>query len=279
MTGLSESRRIAYCRLLLMVFRLYIDEVGNSDLKGAADDPNIRYLALTGILTTVDRHDRAICGRMDQLKALFPAHSTAHPVVFHRREVLRREGPFSALRDPGVGARFDEGLLNLFQRAPYLTITVQIDKESHLNTYGVWHYDPYHYCMNCLVERYVLYLRRHDMVGDVVIEPRYKKADKKLKASFERTCRLGTDNIPARIFEKHLLSRDIGFFPKKANVAGLQLADLLAHPSARHMRLQRDSIPAPSDFGSKVAKILVDRRYARNPQTLRVEGYGTKWLP
>lgn len=112
-----------------------------------------------------------------------------------------------------------------------------------------------------------------------MVEPRNKKVDKKLKASFERTYRDGTENIPGAVFQERLLSKDVMFFGKRSNVAGLQLADLLAHPSARGMRFERDAIPAPADFGSKVVEILVDSRYARNPKTKLIDGYGTKWLP
>jgi Protein of unknown function (DUF3800) len=262
-----------------MTHRLYIDEIGNSDLNGAAEDPNVRYLALTGVVAIRDHHDRIICGRMDDLKALLPGHSTDSPVLFHRREIIRREGPFAALWDPDIGPKFDAGLLTLFRECPYLAVTVQIDKRAHLDTYGVWHFDPYHYCLRCLIERYVLYLRRHRVMGDVVIEPRFKKADKKLKASFERIYLEGTENIPPRIVQAHLLSKDIGFYAKAANVAGLQVADLLAHPSARYMRFERDGEKQPEDFGGQIAQILVENRYARNPQTNQITGYGTKWLP
>jgi hypothetical protein len=262
-----------------MDLRLYIDEVGNGDLKGAATDPNIRYLSLTGVVAIREQHDRVLCGRMDSVKGLLPAHSTANPVLLHRREIVRREGVFGALGDEALATTFNAALLAMFREVPYLAITVQIDKLAHLATYGVWHFDPYHYCMRCLLERYVLYLRRHGWTGDVVVEPRNKKVDKKLKASFERTYREGTENIPGAIFQKHLLSKDVAFFGKKANVAGLQLADLLAHPSARAMRFERDGIEPPNDFGTKVVEILVDSRYARHPSTKLIDGYGTKWLP
>lgn len=262
-----------------MDLRLYIDEVGNGDLRGAATDQNIRYLSLTGVVAIREHHDRVISRRMDEVKQLLPAHSTGSPVILHRREIVRREGAFGVLGDEALATKFNTALLAMFREAPYLAITVQIDKLAHLETYGVWHFDPYHYCMRCLLERYVLYLRRKDWRGDVVVEPRNKKVDKKLKASFERTYRDGTENIPGAVFQKYLLSKDVAFFPKKANVAGLQLCDLLAHPSARAMRFARDCIEAPDDFGSKVVQILVDRRYARNPSTKLIDGYGTKWLP
>ena len=262
-----------------MDLRLYIDEVGNADLDSAATDPNVRYLALTGIMTIREHHDRIIGGKLDSVKSLIPAPPTGSPLIFHRREIMRREGPYAALRNPEVAKAFDASLLDALHTSPYLAITIQIDKRAHWEAYGAWHFDPYHYCLRCLVERYILYMRRHGRKGDVVIEPRFKKADKKLKASFERIYKEGTENIPARIVQSHLLSKDIQFFPKASNVAGLQIADLLAHPSARWMRFERDGLLHPCDFGARIAQILVDRRYARNPQSGQIDGWGSKWLP
>ena len=192
---------------------------------------------------------------------------------------MRREGPFEELRNPTKLAIFNERILQLFAELPYLAVTVQIDKRLHLERYGVWHFDPYHYCLRCLVERFVNYLERWNWRGDVVIEARYKKSDKKLKASFQRIYESGTENIPATVVQRRLLSHDIGIFPKNANVAGLQIADLIAHPSARHMRHEKDSTPQPQDFGTAIAEILLHRRYARDPRSRKIHGWGRKWLP
>lgn len=262
-----------------MTLRLYIDEIGNSDLKGASADPNVRFLALTGITTRRAYHDERIAPAFDHLKRFFPAHTTDAPLTLHRRDIMRREGPYAVLRDDGVQVAFDNELADLVLRLPYIANTVQIDKKLHLERYSVWHFDPYHYCLCCLVERYVMLLERRGERGDVVIEPRFKKADKRVKESFARIFDRGTDNMAAHRVQRVLLSKDIGFFDKRANVAGLQLADLLAHPSARYMRFKRDGIDQPEDYGSRLADILVRRRYARCPRTQKIDGWGVKWLP
>lgn len=264
---------------MVMAFRLFIDEVGNNDLDGAASDPNIRFLSLSGVLMRRYLHDSILTQRLDALKQMLPAHTSVKPVILHRREIVRREGPFAALRDVALSSKFNAALLECLSESPYLVVTVQIDKKAHLDSYGMWHFDPYHYCLRCLIERYVLYLSRHGEHGDVVIEPRFKSADKKLKASFERIYRSGTENLPSRLVQRHLVSKDIQFCAKSANVAGLQLADLIAHPSARAMRFDRDGLVVPEDFGTQVVRILNDRRYARNPRTEVISGWGTKWLP
>ncbi len=259
-----------------MTCRLFIDEVGNGNLRGAAADDNVRYLSLTGILTKIDLHERAIRPSVDELK--IDIFGTAD-VILHRREIMRREGIFSALRDKGKAEEFDMALLTLIRDCPYLAITIAIDKREHLDRYKAWHFDPYHYCLRCLVERYVLWLRRHSLTGDVAIEPRFPKADKRVKQSFQMIYERGTGLISSATVQEHLSSHDIKFIPKKLNVAGMQLCDLLAHPSYRSMKLERDDIPEPPDFGTNIVEILRKQRYSRHPKSKVIDGWGRKWLP
>jgi hypothetical protein len=270
---------IACFRLLLMLCRLYVDEVGNGDLKAAATDPNLRYLSLTGILTNTMLHDSAIQPEIDQLKIDLFGHKDDLPVILHRREIVRREGPFSVLRDPGVDKMFRFRLLHAVRSMPYLAITVTIDKKEHLDRYQVWRFDPYHYCLQCLVERYVLWLNRHDVTGDVVIETRFRKVDKKLKASFQRIYNDGTEYVRKDVAQRRLTSHEIKLKSKKTNCAGLQLCDMIAHPSFRAMRREREKLPRLNDLGYEIVDILEDRKYARNPTTKQIDGWGRKWLP
>lgn len=262
-----------------MVCRLFIDEVGNADLRGSATDDNIRYLSLTGIITKQTFHDRHFQPLVDDLKARHFGHSAAIPVILHRREIMRAEKQFASLKDASKRAAFDSELIQLLELLPYIAITVTIDKREHLNRYAVWHFDPYHYCLRCLIERYVLWLRRHSLTGDVAVEPRFKKEDKRVKASFALIYNNGTEHIPARIMQCHLTSREIKFFPKTQNVAGMQICDMLAHPSYRSMKLERDGKNPPNDFGTKVADVLIRKRYSRDPSTKVIDGWGRKWLP
>ncbi len=258
-----------------MGHHLFIDEVGNGDLSGAAYDANIRYLSLTGIITSRRGYDLHIVPTFRAFKAVF----FSEPVVLHRREIMRREGPFNILRDEKTRENFDSALLLWITALPYIAITVTIDKKKHLEKYSAWHYDPYHYCLRCLVERYVLWLDRHNSVGDVTIEARFKLADKKTKASFWRIFDSGTEHLPSNKIQKRLTSRDIKLEPKSTNNAALQLCDIIAHPSYRSMKMRRDGVVEPDDFGTKIVAALRQRHYARNPQTKVIDGWGIKWLP
>jgi hypothetical protein len=200
-------------------------------------------------------------------------------IILHRRDIVRREGPFAALRDRGKRDEFDTALLGALRTMPCLVNTVVIDKREHLERYATWHFDPYHYCLHCLVERYVMWLRRRQLTGDVLIEQRGKQADKKVKASFRKIYAEGTFQLKAKTFQDHLTSGEIKFVRKTDNIAAMQVCDLIAHPSYRHMKFERLEMEQPKDFGTSIVEVLIEKRYARNPKTHKIPGWGRKWLP
>ena len=259
-----------------MTCRLYIDEVGNDDTTTASE----RYLSLTGVTTKVHGHDTIIQPEIERLKARIFGHIPPHRVVIlHRREIVRREPPFDCLWDPKINEDWENSVLRLVEKLPYIVNTVLIDKHEHVQKYLVWQFNPYHYCLRALIERYVLWLNRHNLTGDVVAEPRFKKQDKKLKNSFTHIYEHGTQNIVASTMQKCLTSREIKFEAKEANIGGLQLVEMIGHPSHQIMRAQFTGIPMTARFGLKVVEILLQHHYARHPKTGRIEGWGQKRLP
>lgn len=261
-----------------MPYRLFVDEVGTDSMVNAGSDANERFLSLTGLMCNVESHENSIQHELDRTKydvfALPPEQ-----VILHRREIVRREGVFSVLREFDKDKLFKRRLLGIIRSSPMLVFSVTIDKKEHLEKYSVWHYNPYHYCLRALIERYFLWLNRNDQIGDVAIEPRYKKVDKKLKASFRKIYENGTEHIPPEKMQKRLTSHDIKFIEKSKNVAGMQICDLIAHPSYRAMRREREGLHELNDFGYEIVSVLRERRYARHPKTLVIQGVGLKWLP
>ena len=67
--------------------------------------------------------------------------------------------------------------------------------------------------------------------GDAIAESRGGKADMRLKESFHRLWKQGSDYIDSEMFQTTFTSRQLKVKPKANNISGLQLADLIAHPS------------------------------------------------
>jgi len=130
----------------------------------------------------------------------------------------------------------------------YTVITVCIDKKKHKETYNVWRYDPYHYCLAVLLEYFVFFLERIKGCGDVMSESRGGKENRRLMDSFSRLWQNGTEYLAPEKFQKVLTSKQLKVKLKLNNISGLQLADLIAHPSRNeilreHGLLESDIAP------------------------------------
>ncbi len=260
-----------------MKYRLYIDEVGNSDL-GSSKDPNHRYLSLTGVMIELDYTATTVFPAIEGLKRDFFGSHPDEPVILHRKELVNKKHPFQSLGDPTIEEAFNQSLLNLLHILDYAVITVVIDKLEHNQRYQVWRFDPYHYCLTVMVERYVLWLKSKNATGDVMAESRGGKEDMRLKDSFERVFTKGSDYMESEMFATHLTSKQLKVKPKGNNIAGLQLADIIAHPSFRATLARKEHQSLLDNFGGKIAAILEATKYIRSPNG-QIDKWGRKWLP
>ncbi len=213
----------------------------------------------------------------DLKKRYFNSHPD-DPVILHRKEIVNKRPPFDNLLDPTIEESFNKEILSLMTNLDYIVISVVIDKLEHKNRYQTWRSDPYHYCLKILIERYVLWLKEQRSVGDVMAESRGGKEDRRLKDSFERVYQNGTEYLKSEMFSAYLTSRQLKVKLKSNNIAGLQIADLIAHPSYRAILAHHNHENLPDNFGGKVAWILECSKYYRSSSG-EVDGYGQKWLP
>lgn len=260
--------------------RLYIDEVGNHAMNYALSE-NERYLTLFGIWTSFNSMVSVIQPQMNEIKLKFFQTDPDIPVIFHRKDISRFRGPFSILyKDKEKRRKFGDRMLMAFEDWDYTAVVVTIDKLEHLHKYRVWRHAPYHYCLEVLLERYVLSLHSDGLKGDVMIEARNPTLDGKLKASFSRLYTDGTRHLPSDLMQAHLTSSQIKLKKKSSNIAGLQLSDLLAHPAHYDVLADYDVIETQkSEYGQAVATILNASKYNRNVRTGEIKGYGKKLLP
>jgi hypothetical protein len=233
----------------MSLYRLYFDESGDHTYH-ALETANRRYLALCGLIFEDERY-RVFQEEFVQLKRNFFKGDPDEPIIMHRADILNRRGVFSVLQEQKTMDAFDEALLALINTTPYVGVIVVIDKKSHSARYSS-PLHPYHYCLAALLERYCFWLggRR----GDVMGESRGGVEDRQLKAAYQAIYRAGTLHVNADVFQARLSSKDIKLKPKEKNVAGLQFADLIAHP-AKQRCLVRHNIAGIKEgtFGAQVA--------------------------
>ena len=233
-----------------------------------------------GIIVRQDTHDNVLHPAMESIKADLFNHSSENLVILHRSEILRKIGPFLVMEDPEIKEEFDRRFLALVVDTPYLSISAAIDKLAHVKKYIVWQHNPYHYCLECILERYVKWLKRRNYYGDVLIEARTTLTDKRLKNAYKFFYENGTEYCKVGDIQSRLISKEPKFKTKNANISALQLADLLAHPTHKYMRNFHFGFENPQDYGQSLVQELIKSKLLRNPRDhSAIWGWGLKWLP
>lgn len=254
-------------------YRLYLDESGDHT-SSDSEDIGRRYLGLIGTMVRVDQQ-RSFIDSIESFKREHLSFDPDDPPILHREDILHRRGCFGVLLNEERRREFDAGLLRLLTAAPYRIIAVVVDKFTHnQKTYRMLTH-PYHYCLHAMLERYCGYLDHVGGKGDVMAESRGKAEDMALKLAYESVLkRRGTRFMERSIAERTLTSQEIKLKPKKANIAGLQLSDILAHPLTRDVLAFYRRIEKREDAFSTVVGRTVEAKYNCHLYSKRTRGYG-----
>ena len=257
-------------------YRIYIDEVGNNDL-GSSENPNHRYLSLSGIIFHLNYVKTTVTPSLEAIKEKYFDSHPDDPTIFHRKEMVNKKFPFNALKNPEIENKFNEEFLGLLRDLDYSIISVLIDKLEHTQKYSTWKYDPYHYCMEILVERFCFFFFFKNSYGDIMVESRGGNEDMRLKKSFRNILNKGTHFIESEKLNSRITSTELKVKPKKLNISGLQLADLIAHPARRFIfRKYAIDVGKQFTFGERIIEIIENKFHHKSGT---IEGYGIKKLP
>ncbi len=124
----------------------------------------------------------------------------------------------------------------LGEEGAYKVVTCSILKEDYIRQFGRFN-DVYGQCLSLLVERAIFYLDDLNIEKGIDLsiyaEMRGKKEDANLLSYYNQLRDLGTYWVTPERIKSHIKRFD--FLSKRANVTGLQIADLVAYPITRHI--------------------------------------------
>jgi hypothetical protein len=256
---------------------MFVDEVGHA-MPGRIKHENDRYLSLTGVIIDTSDVTDLLNPNVEALKEqFFGKQPDGKPHILHRKELVHRKPPFNALQNPIIADAFDRTLMMLLKTLDFAVVTVVLDKLEFSVRYKEWRQHPYHYCTEMLAERFVLFLEEHDATGDIVAEARGRSDDAYFKNSVGYFLRYGNQHIGRERFTARIRPSEPKLYRKSDNIAGLQLADMIAHPSFIGTKLRRQNKPLPDTFGGRMVELLEQSKYRRGPRG--IWGYGRKWIP
>jgi len=243
---------------------MFLDESGDHNL--ANIDPGFPVFCLTGCIFEHDYYHQFVRQKVDDFKQHWFGTTE---VILLSRDIRKHQGAFTFLGNESRREEFYNALNGLLSGLAFTIVAVVILKRTHLQEYGGRARHPYHLSLAFIMERYSMMLRRRaaNNTGYIIAESRNPNDDRLLKDEFQRVRHQGTfyqsdlANITTMWMEK-----------KKANIIGLQIADLAAYPIAA--QVLRPDVPHKSFL---VLRPKIDA--APEHKGRKILGYGLKIFP
>lgn len=240
---------------------LFLDESGDHNL--SVIDPQYPVFVLGGVIMERAYAEGPLVEAINAFKQDLFGRTD---IILHTADITRNRNGFERLKEPAFRARFYERLNALMRSLRFSVVACAIRKDAHLARYGVAALDPYLLSLDILVERFCFDIGDATGGGVIVAEKRDPTLDRELDLAWLNLKIQGTRFLRANEIEKRVLGLNLR--PKSANLAGLQLADLVATPIGRHVIGK----PANEDWR------IVCEKFRRN-RAGKVDGYGLVILP
>lgn len=240
---------------------LFLDESGDHNL--AVIDPSYPLFVLGGVI--VDQ--RYAEGPLEEALRDFKRRLFGREdLILHTADITRNRNGFERLKEPAFRERFYRELNTLMRDLRFQVVACVIRKNDHLQRYGVAALDPYMLSLDVLVERFCMDIGQVAGGGVIVAEQRDPTLDRELDIAWLNLKVQGTRFMQAKAIEHRIVGLNLR--PKTANIAGLQLADLVVTPIGRKVLGKT----IKEDYRVIEEKFRCSRRG-------RIEGYGLVVLP
>ena len=208
-------------------FIAFFDECGDHSLDKI--DRDFPLFVLSTVIVERAAYIDIVVPALTRLKLAFWPHEG---VNLHSRDIRKAHGDFAFLQIAAQRQAFLGAMSGLLETLPFTLFITAIQKQTHRDRYGVQATNPYDLALTYTFERVLHFLEGHgETTLPVTAEARGKNEDNELAAAFYRIMTQGTRyNVAARF---QALLCPLTFRRKTDNIAGTQIADLCAHPSAR----------------------------------------------
>jgi hypothetical protein len=208
---------------------VFIDESGDHGLDTI--DPEFPVFVLVFVIVEKRTYVGQIVPAIKALKFDFWGHDA---VILHSHEIRKPRGDFAFLLDRSRREAFTAALNSLMGEMPMTVVAAAIEKNRLTERYRHPH-NPYYLALGMGMERVARFLigecGQEGKITHLIAESRGQREDSDLELEFRRIMD-GEGRLNYGIMGAQF---DLRVVSKKVNAEGLQLADLVAHPIARHV--------------------------------------------
>lgn len=207
---------------------LFLDESGDHNL--AVIDPQYPLFVLGGIIVEKEYAEGEMTEAIQAFKRKLFGRDD---LILHTADITRNRNGFERMKETAFRELFFAELNELVRSLQFTVVACAVRKDEHLTRYGVAALDPYLMSLDLLVERFCMDVGDVAGGGIIVAEKRGPTLDHELDLAWLNLKIQGTRYMRANAIEKRILALNLR--EKRANLAGLQLADLVVTPIGRYI--------------------------------------------
>lgn len=238
---------------------MFLDESGDHSLKKIDDTYPVFVLA--GCIFDFDYYHSKV---ESAIQALKQKHFCRTDIILRSYDIRKQKNDFAVLVDKKKREEFYKDLNKEMTGLEYTIIAAAIDKNRFKQQYSDPG-NPYHLCFRFIMEHTIMFLGSKKESLMFRIESRETHNDRKLAQEYENF-KNGTPMFEAAEIQSKF--SDLSFNQKSQNIAGMQIADLVAYPIGKWVM--------DSKRENKVFEILKSKIHSKRGKLL---GYGLKVFP
>lgn len=208
---------------------LFLDELKNNKI--------FEYFCMGGCFIEETYYRSYIVKEMNKLKSDIFGNTS---VILHESEIRKYNNSFKKLKtDSEKEKNFWNGLGELFEKSEIHTLCAGIDMTNLPKYYPTKTEKDSEYFISLQInlENFVHFLIENNSTGCVYFESRDMQSDYELYRHYNMIKENGTLFLNSELMQKHLTC--ISFPLKIDNNIGLQLADFVPNPVARHFQKEK----------------------------------------
>ncbi len=224
-----------------MQYYLFIDESGHPNLDKIED--NYPCFAACGVLVSRNNYSD-IEQRIAAIKSRFWGDKT---VIFRSYNIRKNRKEFEIfIGNNEMKSDFINCINNLVTESRFKIICPVIHKRDHKAKYGDKAYGAYEIAINFLLQRCIYTMCKvytpTPKKLNIILEKRDPKLDKEIENLILSLMKYGDGFVSANEYSQYI--NEIKFEGKYRDIAGLQMADLMAYPIISYVQYpERENLP------------------------------------
>lgn len=240
----------------MKLINYFIDELGSASPKSIQS----KLYILSGIMVTSQSRDRLKIWA-DQIKFKYWSNTS---IVFHSREIGRKEGDFSILKDADIHKNFTNDLIKFLIQGMYQLFGVVVDKNKMPKNWN--EKTLYKKTSEVIIKNFVFsLLAQGNCRGRLVIESATAEKDFYYHKTAGHFLSNGFKKLGIDYKEVQDVLTEVSFVTKKNFDIEEQLADILAYG----LRLKYENLPQNklSEYEKKLIDVVDKKLFNMHPNT------------